>query len=72
MGRAQKRCIPPDKYANLELIKVQNFLHLTPPAIKKDCEALKSKKLFINYCFKRNDSIYNLICFICSFVYYHL
>jgi len=43
MGFAQNMCVMPDKYANLELIKVQNFLHLTPPAIKQQCEALKSK-----------------------------
>ncbi|KAK6627124.1 hypothetical protein RUM44_009601 [Polyplax serrata] len=32
---------PPHKYANTELMKIPNFLHLTPPAIKKHCEALK-------------------------------
>ncbi|CAH1171308.1 unnamed protein product [Phaedon cochleariae] len=32
---------PPDKYANAELLKIPNFLHLTPPAIKRQCEALK-------------------------------
>ncbi|CAK9802517.1 28S ribosomal protein S35, mitochondrial [Anthophora plagiata] len=31
----------PDKYANAELMKIPNFLHLTPPVIKKHCEALK-------------------------------
>ena len=29
------------KEGNLELLKIPNFLHLTPVAIKKHCEALK-------------------------------
>lgn len=33
--------VPPGKLANAELMKIPNFLHLTPPAIKKHCEALK-------------------------------
>ncbi|XP_076824005.1 small ribosomal subunit protein mS35-like isoform X1 [Clavelina lepadiformis] len=41
MGWAQNNCVMPDKFANLELVKVQNFLHLTPPAIKKHCAKLK-------------------------------
>lgn len=32
---------PPGKKANAELMKVPNFLHLTPPVIKAQCEALK-------------------------------
>ena len=32
---------PPDKWNNLELMKIPNFLHLTPPAIKAHCKALK-------------------------------
>ncbi|XP_013785383.1 28S ribosomal protein S35, mitochondrial-like [Limulus polyphemus] len=32
---------PPDKYANTELMKIPNFLHLTPPTIEKHCAALK-------------------------------
>lgn len=31
----------PAKYANTELMKIPNFLHLTPPAIRRQCEALK-------------------------------
>jgi small subunit ribosomal protein S35 len=31
----------PSKFANAELMKIPNFLHLTPPAISKQCEALK-------------------------------
>ncbi|XP_028815017.1 small ribosomal subunit protein mS35 [Denticeps clupeoides] len=41
MGYPVKRGVPPDKRGNLELIKIPNFLHLTPAAIKKHCEALK-------------------------------
>lgn len=33
--------IPPGRYANAELMKIPNFLHLTPAHIKKHCEALK-------------------------------
>lgn len=32
---------PPSKYANAELMKIPNFLHLTPPTISMQCEALK-------------------------------
>ncbi|XP_017783568.1 PREDICTED: 28S ribosomal protein S35, mitochondrial [Nicrophorus vespilloides] len=32
---------PPDKYANAELMKIPNFLHLTPPVIERQCAALK-------------------------------
>jgi len=31
----------PSKYGNAELMKIPNFLHLTPPVIKRQCEALK-------------------------------
>ncbi|XP_020790766.1 28S ribosomal protein S35, mitochondrial [Boleophthalmus pectinirostris] len=41
MGYPIKGGVAPDKKANLELIKIPNFLHLTPAAIKKHCEALK-------------------------------
>ncbi|XP_072915528.1 small ribosomal subunit protein mS35 [Hemitrygon akajei] len=41
MGYPIKRGIPPSKIGNLELIKIPNFLHLTPPAIKRHCVALK-------------------------------
>lgn len=33
--------VPRGKYANTELLKIQNFLHLTPNAVKRHCEALK-------------------------------
>ncbi|CDW57156.1 MRP-S28 domain containing protein [Trichuris trichiura] len=39
--KPKSRKPPPDKHANLELIKIPNFLHLTPPAIKKHCDALR-------------------------------
>lgn len=41
MGYPTKGGVPPEKRGNLELIKIPNFLHLTPAAIKKHCEALK-------------------------------
>ncbi|XP_060695352.1 small ribosomal subunit protein mS35 [Hemiscyllium ocellatum] len=41
MGYPVKRGVPPAKIGNLELIKIPNFLHLTPPAIKQHCTALK-------------------------------
>uniref|UniRef100_A0A8C8GR65 Mitochondrial ribosomal protein S35 n=1 Tax=Oncorhynchus tshawytscha TaxID=74940 RepID=A0A8C8GR65_ONCTS len=41
MGFPVKKGVPPEKKGNLELIKIPNFLHLTPLAIKKHCEALK-------------------------------
>ncbi|KAJ8895674.1 hypothetical protein PR048_001010 [Dryococelus australis] len=40
-GYPKKREAPPGKFGNAELMKIPNFLHLTPPAIKKHCQALK-------------------------------
>lgn len=40
-GFTVKGAAPPSKYANAELMKIPNFLHLTPPAIKQQCEAIK-------------------------------
>ncbi|XP_043190385.1 28S ribosomal protein S35, mitochondrial-like [Amphibalanus amphitrite] len=31
---------PPGKHANAELMKIANFLHLTPPVIERQCRAL--------------------------------
>jgi len=31
----------PDKYGNAELMKIPNFLHLTPPVIERQCAAIK-------------------------------
>lgn len=31
----------PDKFVNAELMKIPNFLHLTPPVIRQQCEAIK-------------------------------
>jgi len=36
-----KNQVVPSKYANTELMKIPNFLHLTPPVIKKHCQALR-------------------------------
>nr|CDS30747.1 mitochondrial ribosomal protein s35 [Hymenolepis microstoma] len=33
--------LPPAKYANAELLKIRNFLHLTPSHVEKHCQALK-------------------------------
>lgn len=40
-GRLKPQHAPYDKYANIELMKIPNFLHLTPPAIEAHCEELK-------------------------------
>ncbi|XP_071446144.1 small ribosomal subunit protein mS35 isoform X2 [Hetaerina americana] len=40
-GFPHKKKPSPGKFANAELMKIPNFLHLTPPAIKQQCEALK-------------------------------
>ncbi len=44
-SKGENEGIPKDKYANAELMKIPNFLHLTPNHIKKHCAALKSEKL---------------------------
>ncbi|XP_052089106.1 28S ribosomal protein S35, mitochondrial-like isoform X2 [Mytilus californianus] len=38
---AENEGMIPEKYGNLELMKIPNFLHLTPLHIKKQCQALK-------------------------------
>ncbi|CAH8862989.1 unnamed protein product [Trichobilharzia szidati] len=38
---AENGGIPPEKYANAELMKIPNFLHLTAPHVRKHCDALK-------------------------------
>lgn len=40
-GYVPNKQAPPGKKANAELMKIPNFLHLTPPAIKAQCEAIK-------------------------------
>ncbi|XP_041704630.1 28S ribosomal protein S35, mitochondrial-like [Coregonus clupeaformis] len=40
IGFPVKRGVPPEKKGNLELVKIPNFLHLTPAAIKKHSEAV--------------------------------
>lgn len=42
-GWVEPGTTPPGKFANAELMKIPNFLHLTPPAIQRQCEALKSE-----------------------------
>jgi len=39
--RLTKTSPTPSKWANAELMKIPNFLHLTPPTIKKHCDQLK-------------------------------
>ncbi|XP_042533508.1 28S ribosomal protein S35, mitochondrial [Dipodomys spectabilis] len=41
MGYPVKKGVPLVKEGNVELLKIPNFLHLTPVAIKKHCDALK-------------------------------
>ncbi|KAL1775712.1 28S ribosomal protein S35, mitochondrial [Sigmodon hispidus] len=41
MGYPVNKGVPMAKEGNLELLKIPNFLHLTPVAIKRHCEALK-------------------------------
>ncbi|KAJ8704877.1 hypothetical protein PYW08_012197 [Mythimna loreyi] len=40
-GYVPKGQAPPGKKANAELMKIPNFLHLTPPVVKSQCEAIK-------------------------------
>ncbi|KAH8345929.1 hypothetical protein KR067_009507 [Drosophila pandora] len=40
-GFTERGAAAPSKFANAELMKIPNFLHLTPPAIRQQCEALK-------------------------------
>ncbi|XP_005364669.1 28S ribosomal protein S35, mitochondrial isoform X1 [Microtus ochrogaster] len=41
MGYPVKKGVPLAKEGNLELLKIPNFLHLTPVAIRRHCAALK-------------------------------
>ena len=44
MGRSRHNKVgglPPRDMGNIELLKIPNFFHLTPPAIERHCEALK-------------------------------
>ncbi|XP_020809774.1 28S ribosomal protein S35, mitochondrial [Drosophila serrata] len=40
-GFTERGAAAPSKFANAELMKIPNFLHLTPPAIRQQCEAIK-------------------------------
>ena len=42
----ENKGLPVEKYANAELMKIPNFLHLTPNHIKKHCSAIKRKFFF--------------------------
>ncbi|MES1905703.1 MAG: 28S ribosomal protein S35, mitochondrial, partial [Paramarteilia canceri] len=51
--------LPPGPEANLELIKISNFLHLTPNHIKQHCEMIRSK--FCNFLPTEDKEFMNLI-----------
>lgn len=36
-----RKVVMQSKYANAEIMKLPNFLHLTPPAVERHCKALK-------------------------------
>lgn len=59
-GYDQKRA-PPYKYANAELMKIPNFLHLTPEAIRRHCAAIKSKKKNLYCSIHRGKWLYTVI-----------
>ncbi|XP_078000316.1 small ribosomal subunit protein mS35-like [Glandiceps talaboti] len=42
MGYPVRKGVHPSKTGNTELMKIPNFLHLTPPAVKKHCAVLKA------------------------------
>ena len=48
--------LPPEKYGNTELMKIPNFLHLTPPQIKIHCEAIKSLSIIFIFILLRFES----------------
>ncbi|RXG69323.1 28S ribosomal protein S35, mitochondrial [Armadillidium vulgare] len=41
MGYPKRNEPSPDKWGNAELMKIPNFLHLTPPVIERQCKAIK-------------------------------
>ena len=65
---AENDGLPPEKYTNCELIKIPNFLHLTPPHIKKHVAAIKSKKNLLIFCknFFSNKVIFYLNLEFCT------
>lgn len=56
---AQSLCISAT-YTHVTLLQVPNFLHLTPAAIKKHCEALKR----MSYIIFSPNKIYSILTFI--------
>lgn len=58
--------LPPGKYGNTELIKIPNFLHLTPKHIEKHCKAIKSEFYFEIISFINSDIIWKLVQRFCK------
>ncbi|XP_065317248.1 small ribosomal subunit protein mS35-like isoform X2 [Gordionus sp. m RMFG-2023] len=64
-GNVSSKRVIPSSLGNLELMKIPNFLHLTPQAIKQQCEAIKKfctpwpKALSSQYKFKGLIPFYN-------------
>ncbi|XP_048771353.2 28S ribosomal protein S35, mitochondrial-like isoform X2 [Ostrea edulis] len=52
--RKKKKLLALGRYGNIELMKIPNFLHLTPPHIKKHCQAIKK------FCTKFPEELKNL------------
>lgn len=50
MKGSENNGIIPPAYGNAELMKIPNFLHLTPNHIKKQCAAIKSILNVSIYC----------------------
>ncbi|KAL7976336.1 hypothetical protein Chor_002555 [Crotalus horridus] len=57
MGYPVRRGVAPAKEGNLELLKIPNFLHLTPVAIKKHCAALKEWRP----CITQDQDVYHVV-----------
>ena len=43
MGYPASQSPTPNKWVNAELMKIPNFLHLTPPAVQRHCAAIRSE-----------------------------
>ena len=54
MGFVKGEKLVPDKWLNLELVKIPNFLHLTPEHIRRHCAAIKSQFVFVHFSVKQN------------------
>ena len=64
-----ERHLPPSAYGNMELVKIPNFLHLTPPAIKRHCDAIKRKMLcfFLKFTSGQKTKCFSSFCIIFVF-----